>query len=166
MNDQWAGPSPDDLAQPEDSGLADRLIREEFARAPADSVPTAGAHLHQEFAEERAEGGTVPLPAPPPHSRSHRAGTLAGLGVVGALLAVLVVVAPGGSAPKGAPRTMHDVSVSSLLPSSAASTVTSGEPRLKIPTTPSPTATTTTTRPAAPPTTSTTTRHCILGLIC
>ena len=161
MNDEWAGPSSDDLAQPEYTGLADRLIRGEFACAPADSVTTPGVHIHREFAE-----GRVPSPAPSPRSRSHRAGTLAGLGVVGALLAVLVVVAPGGSAPKGAPRTMHDVSVSSLLPSSAASTVTSGEPRLKIPTTPSPTATTTTTRPAAPPTTSTTTRHCILGLIC
>jgi hypothetical protein len=156
MNDQWAGPSPDDLAQPEDSGLADRLIREEFARAPADSVPTAGAHLHQEFAEERAEGGTVPLPAPPPHSRSHRAGTLAGLGVVGALLAVLVVVAPGGSAPKQAPQRMHD----SPVARTAASNLTSTVAPLPIRSTAT---TTTTTRPGA---TASATLHCILGLIC
>jgi hypothetical protein len=95
MNDEWAGPSSHDLAQPEDSGLADRLIREEFARAPADLATTAGVHIHQQF----AAGGAVPMQAQPPRSRSHRAGTLAGLGVVGVLLAVLVVVAPGGSSP-------------------------------------------------------------------
>jgi hypothetical protein len=98
MNDERAGPSSDDLAQP-DTGLADRLLRAEFARPPVGSAVAAGAHVHRQL----AQGGAAP--APPPRSRSHRAGTLAGLGVVGVLLAVLVVVAPGGSAPKPAPTT-------------------------------------------------------------
>jgi hypothetical protein len=162
MNDEWAGPSSHDLAQPEDSGLADRLIREEFARDPAAS--TAGVHIHQEF----AAGGAVPMQAQPPRSRSHRAGTLAGLGVVGVLLAVLVVVAPGGSSSKLARQTIHDVSASSPLPSNAASVVTSTVPPPKILSTPATatTTTTTTTRPAAAPATKTATLHCILGPIC
>lgn len=163
MNDEWAGPSSHDLAQPEDSGLVDRLIREEFARAPADSATTAAVHLHQEF----AAGGAVPMQAQPPRSRSHRAGTLAGLGVVAVLLAVLVVVAPGGSSSKPASQTIHDASASSPLASNAASVVTSPVPPPTILSTPTTTTTTTTTtRPAAAPATKTTTLHCILGPIC
>jgi hypothetical protein len=135
MNDERAGPSSDDLVQPDDPGLADRLMREEFARAPTKSTGTAGVRVHQEFAEVDA----VPMPASP-RSRSHRAGTLAGLGVVGILLAVLVVVAPGGSSSRVAPQTTHDVSETT-------------------PTTP-------TTRPGAPTATVTPTLHCILGPIC
>jgi hypothetical protein len=102
MNDEWAGPSSHDLAQADDTGLADRLLRAEFTRAPADPATSPGvAHSRR----EPAEGGTVPLSAPPSRARSHRAGMLAGLGVVGVLLGVLVVVAPGGSAPKPAPTT-------------------------------------------------------------
>jgi hypothetical protein len=72
MNDQRVGPGSDDVAQREDVGLADRLLREEFA-----------------------EEGAMQLPALPARSRSHRVGMLAGLGVVGVLLAVLLIVAPG-----------------------------------------------------------------------
>jgi hypothetical protein len=160
MNDEWVGPTSDDLAQ-SDSGLVDHLIREEFARTRGDSATTAGVHVHQEFAE--VAGG--PMQAPPPRSRSHRAGTLAGLAVVGVLLAVLVVVAPGGSSSKLAPQTAHDVSASSNLASNPAPINTSTVPAPTFVSSPTSTTTTTTT-PAAPRATTSTTLHCILGLIC
>jgi hypothetical protein len=168
MNDERARRSPHDLAQPEDSGLADRLLREEFARSPADPARAAGVHVPREYAAPGPEGGAAPVP--PPRSRSHRAGTLAGLGIVGVLLAVLVVVAPGGSPSPRTAKSMHGVSESSPPASNAASIVTSTAPLPTMPTTPSSasttTTTTTTTRPAATAATTGATLHCILGPLC
>jgi hypothetical protein len=124
MNDGWAGPNSDDVAQPEDSGLADRLLRDEFARASADSATTAGVAVHQEFAEGGRGGNAVPFRATERGSRSHRAGTLVGLGVVGTLLAVLVVVAPGGSAPKVGPPTTPTTTTTTRPAASPTTTTT------------------------------------------
>lgn len=118
MDQQLTGHGPGEAAVPEDT-LAEQLIREEFGRStsPADdTVPvpvvtpaepttaavTAGATIHEEFAE--------PVPPRRERSRSHRAGMLAGLGVVGALLAVLVVLSPGSGQPRLPAQSVHDLS--------------------------------------------------------
>lgn len=117
MDEQLTGQTPGAAALPEESGLAERLIREEFGApasvfdetAPVASIATAeptgdaglaaGAAIHEEFAE----------PARVPRARSHRTGMLAGLGVVGALLAVLVMLSPGSGQPRLPVQSVHDV---------------------------------------------------------
>jgi hypothetical protein len=117
MDEQLTGQTPGAAALPEESGLAERLIREEFGAptsafdetAAVPSVATAvrtggagfaaGAAIHDEFAE----------PARVPRARSHRTGMLAGLGVVGALLAVLVMLSPGSGQPRLPVQSVHDV---------------------------------------------------------
>ncbi len=70
------------------------------ATAEVPVVAVGAAAIHEAFVEPRRA----------PRSRSHRGGMLAGLGVVGALLAVLVVLAPGGSKPRLPAQSVHDVS--------------------------------------------------------
>jgi hypothetical protein len=132
MDEQLTGPVSGEAASPEDSLLAARLMREEFgepisvldetapvamAATPAESGDTVvggeGA-IHEEFAERaRVPGG-----------RSHRTGMLAGLGVVGALLAVLVILSPGSGQPRLPVQSVHDVSpVAASGPKTAAATV-------------------------------------------
>src|SRR5579872_4660476 len=110
MSEGLSGPEPGDAAQAEDPDLAERLIRDEFSEptsahrvrvtnntAEVPAVPAADVAvgavtapaIHDEFAAPRRAART----------RSHRTGMLAGLGVVGILLAVLVIVGPGGSKP-------------------------------------------------------------------
>lgn len=195
MDEQVTGLLSGEAAAPEESGLAERLIREEFAEtthahrawfqraelasvfdetaqvpivaaAPADHMPvTDPGAIHEEFAE----------PSRPPRFRSHRAGMLAGLGVVGALLAVLVLLAPGSGKPRLPAQSVHDVSPISAsgpkteaatTPSTAApSSTTSSAPVSATTTTPAHQGVTTpstvtyvylpgTTTPAATPTTS------------
>jgi hypothetical protein len=200
MNQGASGHEPGDTAATDESGLAERLIRDEFsdpapaprARSPravkhaaavetsslaqadgsaADSGPptsTDGAAVA--FSDETAKvpvvevgppgaDDTIVLAAPiiheefaqpksAPNSRSYRTGMLAGLGVVGALLVVLVVFAPGGSKPRLPAQSVHDVSpISASGPKTAAATT----PTTAAPTTPSsaPAASTTTTPPKA-----------------
>jgi len=186
MDERLTGLAPGEAADPEDSGLAARLIRDEFGEptsvfdetAPVAAVAAAapagapGAAIHEEFAEL----------APPPRSRSHRTGMLAGLGVVGALLAVLVVLSPGSGQPRLPVQSVHDVSpiaasgpktaAATASPAAAPSTTSSTtapatpttQPRVTVPTTvtvvylpgtpaPAPAPTPTTSTPVAPPTT-------------
>ena len=60
-------------------------------RAGTEPAATTAEHLVD---EEHA------APASVPHALSHRAGTLAGLAVVGLLLGVLVIASPGGPGPR------------------------------------------------------------------
>jgi hypothetical protein len=87
---------------------ADLQIHEEF-----------GLPLHEEFVDHAAA---------PPRAPSHRKGMLGGLAAVGALLAILVVVAPGGSTPKLPAQVIRDVSparvASSKTPAAPASPTT------------------------------------------
>ncbi len=171
MNDKRAGPDPGEATRPEVSGMAERLIRDEFAPpvaedpvpppatepTPAVAAATVGDgaqdHIHDEFSEE--EPGLAP-DTPGPRSRSHRTGMLAGLAVVGALLALLVIVAPGGSGPKLPPQTVHDVNSSSNGPRTAAGSVpTSASGATSTTTSNTPASTTTTTPNGA----GTTTQH-------
>ena len=99
-----------------------------------DTIVVSAAAIHEAFVE----------PTRPPRSRSHRTGMLAGLAVVGALLAVLVVLAPGGSPPRLPAQSVHDVSP-----------IAASGPRTDAATTPT-TAAPTTTTPSAPATTTTT----------
>jgi hypothetical protein len=143
MDEQLTGPGSGEASAPEESFLATRLIRAEFGEptsvsdetAPvpvvATSAPVAeaavdtGAAIHEEFAE----------PARAPRTRSHRTGMLAGLGVVGALLAVLVVLSPGSGQPRLPVQSVHDVSpitasgpktaAATALPAAAPSTISS-----------------------------------------
>jgi hypothetical protein len=152
MDEQLTGPLSGDAAAPEESGLAARLIREEFGEptsvldetAPVPAVTTAlpgddtavaaGATIHEEFAEA----------APPSKSRSHRTGMLAGLGVVGALLAVLVMLSPGSGQPRLPVQSVHDVSpIAASGPKTAAATA----PPAAVPST-----TSSTTAPSTPTT--------------
>jgi hypothetical protein len=105
-----------------------------------------------------AAGATIAVRAPTIHeafvpptrrsrSRSHRTGMLAGLGVVGALLVVLVVFAPGGSKPHLPAQSVHDVSP-----------ITASGPKTAAATTPS-TAAPSTTTSSAPATTPATQQH-------
>jgi hypothetical protein len=96
-----------------------------------ETIVVGASIIHEEFAPPRA-----------PRSRSHRGGMLAGLGVVGALLAVLVLLAPGGSTPRLPAQSVHDVSP-----------VTASGPRTDAATTPSTAAPTTTSSPPASTTT-------------
>ena len=133
MDEQLSGHTSSEAAAPEESGLAERLIREEFGApasvfdetalpvpvvataAPAgDASVAAGAAIHEEFAE----------PDRPSVSRNHRTGMLAGLGVVGALLAVLVMLSPGSGQPRLPVQSVHDVSpIAASGPKTAAATV-------------------------------------------
>jgi len=124
MDEQLTGLLSGEAAQPEDSLLATRLMREEFGEptsvlhetAPVPVVATSAPSddIHEEFAE----------PARVPRARSHRTGMLAGLGVVGALLAVLVVLSPGSGQPRLPVQSVHDVSpIAASGPKTAAATV-------------------------------------------
>jgi hypothetical protein len=132
MDEQLTGHTSGEQAGPEESRLAERLIREEFGApthvsdetapvpvvplaAPAgDTTVAAGAAIHEEFAE----------PDRPSVSRNHRTGMLAGLGVVGALLAVLVILSPGSGQPRLPVQSVHDVSpIAASGPKTAAATV-------------------------------------------
>jgi hypothetical protein len=132
MDEQLTGPGSGEAAAPEESGLAERLIREEFgaptsvfaetapvpvvAAATAEAAVPEAAHgsIHEEFAE----------PVRPSPLRSHRTGMLAGLGVVGALLAVLVLLSPGSGQPRLPVQSVHDVSpITASGPKTAAATV-------------------------------------------
>lgn len=195
MNQGASGREPGDTAATDESGLAERLIRDEFSEpAPAHRARAHGATKNGEAAAASQANGagagvgpapdtgtdyvaafsddtaqvpvietspttaddTIVMAAPiiheeftPPKraakSRSHRAGMLAGLGVVGAILVVLVVFAPGGSKPKLPAQSVHDVSpISASGPKTAAATT----PTTAAPTTTAPSA------PAASPTTS------------
>ncbi|HEY6473650.1 MAG TPA: hypothetical protein VIY26_12215 [Acidimicrobiales bacterium] len=199
MNQGLPGHEPGDAAATDESGLAERLIRDEFSDpAPAQrarshreakhavaaetsSVAQAdgagadpGAHtgtddaagaLWDETAKVRvvevgppAADDTIVLAAPiiheeftqpkrAPKSRSHRAGMLAGLGVVGVLLVVLVVFAPGGSKPRLPAQSVHDVSpISASGPKTAAATT----PTTAVATTTPPAPASTTTTPPKP----------------
>jgi cytoskeletal protein RodZ len=103
--------------------------------APWDeTIVVSAPAIHEAFVEPRRQR---------PRSRSHRVGMLAGLGVVGALLAVLLVFAPGGSKPRLPAQSVHDVSP-----------IAASGPRTDAATTPSTAApTTTSSAPAAPTTT-------------
>lgn len=132
MDEHVTGQAPGEAAAPGDSLVAERLIREEFgtpaselektAPVPAVQVATpvvatpvaAGDAIHEEFA----------APSRPSTSRSHRTGMLAGLGVVGALLAVLVVLSPGSGQPRLPVQSVHDVGpIATSGPQTAAATV-------------------------------------------
>jgi hypothetical protein len=127
MGKQLIGRLSGEAAAPEASRLAEGLIREEFGEptsmfagtsevpfvAPATPTRAAGAAIHEEFAD----------PGRPSQSRSHRTGMLAGLGVVGALVAVLVLFSPGSSKPLLPEQSVHDVSpISASGPGVAAAT--------------------------------------------
>jgi hypothetical protein len=100
-----------------------------------ETIAASAPIIHSEFAPPRA-----------PRSRSHRGGMLAGLGVVGALLAVLVVLAPGGSTPRLPAQSVHDVSpITASGPKTEAATT----PTTAAPTTTSPASASTTTAPQA-----------------
>ena len=76
--------------------------------APGVTPPRDADHqIHEEFAD----------PAARPATPSHRKGMLGGLAAVGTLLAVLVLVAPGGSTPKLPPQVIRDVSPSATVAS-------------------------------------------------
>ena len=154
MDEQMIGPRPGEVAAPDASRLAERLIRQEFGApdsasdetapvpavtgsdAGAHDVRTAGGAIHEEFAE------TVPLSG----SRSHRTGMLAGLGVVGLLLAVLVVLSPGSGQPRLPVQSVHDVSpfvangpqtaTATVLPASEVPPSTTSTVAVSNPTTP------------------------------
>jgi hypothetical protein len=191
MNQRASGPEPGDTAATDESGLAERLIRDEFS----DLAPAHRARSHREakhaaesetssvaqadgngvdgtfvaFSDDTAKvpvvevgppaaDDTIVMGAPiiheefaqpkrAPKLRSHRAGMLAGLGVVGALLVVLVVFAPGGSKPRLPAQSVHDVSpisasgprtAAATTPTTAAPTTTSSAPAASTTTTPAP----------------------------
>jgi hypothetical protein len=99
---------------------------------PAPGVTPQGTdhQIHEEFAD----------PAARPAAPSHRKGMLGGLAAVGTLLAILVLVAPGGSSPKLPAQVIRDVSPSATVASNKAPAATAS------PTTaPNATGTTTTT---------------------
>ncbi|HWD56603.1 MAG TPA: hypothetical protein VG346_15875 [Acidimicrobiales bacterium] len=101
-----------------------------------ETIAVSTAAIHEAFAEPKRQ----------PRSRSHRGGMLAGLGVVGVLLAVLVLLAPGGSKPRLPAQSVHDVSP---LTASGPKTDAATTPSTAAPTTTSsaPTSTTTTPQP-------------------
>ena len=155
MDDELTGPASGEAASPDESRTAARLIREEFgehtsvvdktapvavvgAAAAAGEAPAAtGAVIHEEFAAPR-----------PPRSRSHRTGMLAGLGVVGALLAVLVVLSPGSGQPRLPQQSVHDVSpIAASGPKTAAATA----PPAALPSTTTSTSTSTPSTPTTQP---------------
>jgi hypothetical protein len=86
-------------------------MNDELTEPAPGATPPRGADLpiHEEFADP---SGQPSVPAP-----SHRKGMLGGLAAVGALLAVLVLVAPGGSTPKLPPQVIRDVSPSATVAS-------------------------------------------------
>jgi len=153
MDEESTGRKSGPAAAPEEPGLADRLIREEFGEptsatpettpvpvvAPAASLvaeKSARASVHQESAE----------PVRLPRSRSHRTGMLAGLGVVGVLLAVLVLLSPGSGQPRLPVQSVQNVSpISANGPKTAAATVQPASA-------PSPTTSSTTPSPSTPTT--------------
>lgn len=149
MDEHVTGRQPGEAAAPEEPGLAERLMNDEFA----DAAPSRRTRLHRDAKSARrdaslaADGGRgvafeetaqIPVvgtpastrihevfaePARPPRSRSHRAGMLAGLGVVGVLLAALVLLAPGSGKPRLPAQSVHDVSpISASGPKTAAAT--------------------------------------------
>jgi hypothetical protein len=132
MDEQLTGLVSGEATPPEDSLVAARLMREEFGEptsvfdetapvsvgatsAPSgDTAAEAGGAIHEEFAE----------PARVSRARSHRTGMLAGLGVVGVLLAVLVLLSPGSGQPRLPVQSVHDVSpIAASGPKTAAATV-------------------------------------------
>jgi hypothetical protein len=197
MNQGESGRGPGDAAATDESGLAERLIRDEFSEpasthrdrpqrvprhaAAASVAPTHGAEVDPSgpastngaaasSADETAQvpvvgvgaaaaDDTIVLGAPIIHEefvppkraskgRSHRAGMLAGLGVVGALLVVLVVFAPGGSKPRLPAQSVHDVSpISASGPKTAAATTPTTAAQTTTPTTAAPSTTTIPPRP-------------------
>jgi hypothetical protein len=158
MDEELSGLEPGKAAAAQDGGLAERLMREEFSEATAThrvrghreittGAPSLGEHSTEPVtakvpavtAETAAGDDTMLLSGPAIHQefaqpratrrRSHRAGMLAGLGVVAVLLAVLVVLAPGGSKPHLPAQSVHDVSpISSSGPKTAAATAPSTAP--------------------------------------
>ncbi len=146
MDEQSTGYGSGEAA-PEESSLAERLIREEFGEPPAVSDATApvphappvapggdSASYHEEFA----------VPVRPSASRSHRTGMLAGLGVVGSLLAVLVLLSPGSGQPRLPVQSVHDVSpfagsgpktAAATAPPTVVPSTTSSTPSTSTPTT-------------------------------
>jgi hypothetical protein len=86
--------------------------------------------IHEEFAD----------PASLSYAPSHRRGMLTGLAGVGVLLAVLVLVAPGGSKPVLPPMVVHDVAPTASAPASASAPATTSSA-------PATTGTTTTSQP-------------------
>jgi hypothetical protein len=111
MDEQGTGPGPGEAAAADASRIAARLIREEFGEPTSTLDETApvpvttaagqtGQPIHEEFA----------APARPSGARSHRTGMLAGLGIVGALLAVLVLLSPGSGQPRLPVQSVQDVS--------------------------------------------------------
>jgi hypothetical protein len=129
---------PDDPPAESDERADDELVgshHETAEVAVVGATALAGSVvIHEEFSP----------PSRTPRFRSHRAGMLAGLGVVGALLAVLVVLSPGGGTPRLPAQSVHDVSpITASGPRTAAATT----PTTAAATTTSAPATTTTTRP-------------------
>ncbi len=99
--------------------------------------------------------------------RSHRAGVLGGLGAVGLLLAVLVLVAPGGSRPRLPAQSAHDLHPVTTITAAHRTAAPATPSSVPGSSTTTPVLRATTARPAtapapAPPTTSTT--ICILVL--
>lgn len=91
--------------------------------------------IHEEFAD--ASAGSAP-------PRSHRAGMMAGLAVVGVALAVLLLVAPGGSPPKLPAQSVHDLGPVTTVPRATGTGSTAPAAVATSPSTTSPPPTTTT----------------------
>jgi len=121
MDEDGIGPGPGEGGAPVADGDARHLIHPEFADAPPEQQP-----------------------------RSHRAGMLAGLAVVGLLLAVLVAFAPGGSKPRLPAQAVHDVGPAPSGPKTAAAAA---------PPAPSTSSSTTSSVPGGSVTTTTRTSH-------
>ncbi len=95
-----------------------------------DERAVAESLIHEEF----ADAGVATQP------RSHRAGVLGGLAVVGILLAVLVLVSPGASPPKLPAQNVHDLGPVTTVPRSAdATSTTTPAPSSPLPAFASPT---------------------------
>jgi hypothetical protein len=98
-----------------------------------------GGLMHEEFTD------AGPDAAPPEdRPRSHRKGMLGGLVAVGLLLAVTVLLAPGGSKPRLPAQVVHDVAPALGASAAAApsTTTTAAPPATTTSAAPSPTTTT------------------------
>jgi hypothetical protein len=143
--------TPNDGDGPDlDAGAGSKVLEEavvpvahgtaEVPVVASDPATTVGATamgataIHEAFVEPRR----------PPRSHSHRGGMLAGLGVVGALLAVLVLLAPGGSKPRLPAQSVHDVSP---ITASGPKTDAATPPSTAAPSTTTPVPASTTTTP-------------------
>jgi hypothetical protein len=111
--------------------------------------PLAAFLIREEFDETRDEAAGPTAPSVPSEETSqpagsHRRGMLAGLAGVAVLLAVLVVVAPGGSRPKLAPQAGRAIpssptaSAAAVQPSSGSTTTPGGSSKPTPDSTPSP----------------------------